>query len=60
MLMCHWLIVLTWPDQFAKPADGVNVPVAHGGHCDDGPVEGGGHRVEHRARLILPDVNILF
>ena len=52
--------LLTWAHESAEPADGVDVAVAHRGHRDDGPVEGGGHRVEHRARLILPDVNILF
>ena len=35
----------------------MDVAVAHRGHGDDGPVEGGGHRVEHRPLLVLlPDV----
>ena len=44
---------LTWGDESPEPADGVDVPVADTGHGDDGPVQRGGHRVEHGALLVL-------
>ena len=35
----------------------MDVAVPHRSHGDDGPVQGGGHRVEHRPLLVLlPDV----
>ena len=50
---------VTWSHESSKPADRVDVTVTHGGHGDDGPVEGGGHGVEHGAGLILlPDIGL--
>ena len=44
---------LTWAHESAEPADGVDVAVSHRGHGDDGPVQRGGHRVEHGPLLVL-------
>ena len=44
---------LTWAHEFPEPADWVNVAVSDTGHGDDGPVQRGGHRVEHGALLVL-------
>ena len=48
---------ITWANKFPIPGDRIDVSVSHRGHGDDGPVQSGGHRVEHRPLLVLlPDV----